>query len=162
MRSRWKIITVVCVAAVLFCVHSATAQTKTRLLEPRKVAVGSYKIAVHEREGKCDLVYDGPHKGTITLDLAARCEIVRDRFGGAQSYRYSRRRVGAFDVILVVGGPVTNARSDELMKGGCGTQIQAISLSPRGVVAGTTGTYAVACPTEGFDEKDFAINARPI
>jgi hypothetical protein len=96
------------------------------------------------------------------LDLAARCEIVRDRFGGAQSYRYSRRRVGAFDVILVVGGPVTNARSDELMKGGCGTQIQAITLSPRGVVAGTTGTYAVACPTEGFDEKDFAINARPI
>jgi len=160
MPSPWKITTLLCVATVLFCVQSARGQTKTRLLEPRKVAVRSYKIAVHEREGKCDLVYDGPHKGTITLDLPAPCEIVRDRFGGAQSYRYSRRRGGAFDVILVVGGPLTNARSDELMKGGCGTQIQAISLSPRGVVAGTTGTYLVACPTEGFDEKDFAINAR--
>ena len=132
------------------------------VLEPRRVAIASYKITIHEREGKCDLVFDGPHKGSIPLDIPAPCEIARDRYGEAQSFRYSKRRPGAFDVILVTGGPLTNARSDELMKGGCGTRIQAISLSPRGVAAGTTATFPVACPTEGFDEKDFALNARPI
>jgi hypothetical protein len=132
------------------------------VLEPRRVVIASYKIAINEREGKCDLDFEGPHKGSITLDIPAPCEIVRDRFGEAQSFRYSKRRTGAFDVILVAGGPVSNTRSDELMKGGCGTKIQALSLSSRGVVAGTTATYPVACPTEGFDEKDFAINARPI
>jgi hypothetical protein len=132
------------------------------VLEPRKAVIASYRITINERAGKCELVYDGIRKGVIPLDIPAPCEIVRNHFGEAQSYRYSNRRTGAFDVILVAGGPVSNARSDELMKGGCGTQIQAISLSPRGVVAGTSATYTLACPTEGFDEKDFAINARPI
>jgi hypothetical protein len=142
---------------------SAEVQTvDAPVLEPRKVVIASYKITINERGGKCELVYDGIRKGTIPLDIPAPCEFVRDPYGGAQSHRYSNRRTGAFDVILVAGGPVSNARSDELMKGGCGTQIQAISLSPRGVVAGTPATYPLACPTEGFDEKDFALNARPI
>ncbi|HSE17578.1 MAG TPA: hypothetical protein VLB46_11025 [Pyrinomonadaceae bacterium] len=131
------------------------------VLEPHKVVIASYRITINERAGKCELVYDGIRKGTIPLDIPAPCEIVRNHFGEAQSHRYARR-TGAFDVILVAGGPVSNARSDELMKSGCGTQIQAISLSPRGVVAGTFATYTLACPTAGFDEKDFAINARPI
>ena len=40
-------------------------QTVPAAFVARKVAVGSYKLKLEERDGKCDLVYEGRnHKGT--------------------------------------------------------------------------------------------------
>jgi len=48
------------------------------------------------------------------------------------------------------------------MKDGCATQIQAVSLSARGVVAGDASKDFVVCPLGGLDEVVFATLAKPI
>lgn len=131
----------------------------------RKVAVGSYKFTIQEREGKCELVYEGSQKGTITLDIPPPCEFLRDHTGKAQRHRYWNPKSpngGPFLVIIVIGGPPDKNRSHPLMKDGCATQIQSVSLSARGVVAGDASKDFVVCPLEGLDEVVFATLAKPI
>jgi len=89
------------------------AQTVPAAFVARKVAVGSYKFTIQEREGKCDLVYEGSQKGMITLDIPAPCEFLRDHTGKAQRYRYWNRKIrngGPFLVIIVIGGPSDKSR----------------------------------------------------
>ena len=54
------------------------------------------------------------------------------------------------------------AKSHALMKDGCATQVQAISLSSRGVVAGDVAQGMVVCPLDGLDEVVFALFSKPI
>jgi len=141
------------------------AQTVPAAFVARKVAVGSYKFTIQEREGKCELVYEGSQKGTITLDIPPPCEFLRDHTGKAQRHRFWNRKTrngGPFLVIIVIGGPPDKNRSHPLMKDGCATQVQAVSLSSRGVVAGDVSKDIVVCPLEGLDEPFFATLAKAI
>ena len=132
-------------------------------VEPRKGTVGSYTLKLEERDGKCQLLYEGPHKGQITLEIPPPCEFSRDNLGKLQRHQYKRKRnAGVYDVILVVGGPVTKEKSDKLMQDGCGTQLQAVSLSSRGVALGGHLSMPTACPMEGQDEMVFGILNKPI
>jgi hypothetical protein len=133
-------------------------------IERGKAKVASYQLHVEERSGKCILSYEGPYKGEISMTVPPPCEFVRDHTGAAQHFRYKNRRRsirGYFEVILIVGGPTEKSRSDRLMKEGCGTQTQAVSLSSRGVVAGAVGSGVLVCPTDGLDEKFFGSLAKP-
>lgn len=132
--------------------------------ESGKVEVASYQLRIEELAGKCVLKFGGPRKGEIILAVPPPCEFVRDRTGAAQHYRYKNRKRngrGYFEVILVVGGPLEKGRTDELMKDGCGTQTQAMSLSSRGVAAGAVGSGVTVCPSDGLDEKFFGFLAKP-
>jgi hypothetical protein len=134
-------------------------------VEPGKVEVASYKLRLEEHDGKCVLHYTGHLEGKITMTAPPPCEFVRVSNGDAQHYRYKNRKRnggGYFDVIIVVGGPLDKGRLDELMKDGCGTQIQAVSLSRRGVVIGAVGSGLTACPSLGLEEKMFGFLAKPI
>jgi len=141
-------------------------QTVPAAFVARKVAVGSYKLKLEERDGKCDLVFEGRnHKGTITLDIASPCEFLRERNAKVQLHRYWNRNArngGVYLVILVIGGPPDKAKPHPLMKDGCATQTQAVSLSSRGVVAGAVGTGVVVCPLDGLDEVFVGSTAKPI
>jgi hypothetical protein len=141
-------------------------QSRQSEAEPPKGAIASYKLSIEEQEGTCILRYDGPRKGKIRLILPPPCEFVRDPATGAvQHFRYKNKKRsggGFFEAILVIGGPRENARSDKLMKDGCGTHLQPVSLSSRGVVAGSVGSGVVVCPLDGLDEKFFGFLARPI
>jgi hypothetical protein len=133
--------------------------------EPGKIEVASYKLHIGERAGKCILSYDGHSKGKISMIIPPPCEFLRDHNDTAQHFRYKntkRKGGGYFEVILVVGGPLDKGQSDKFMKDGCGTQIQAISLSRRGVVAGAVGSGIVVCPSRGLDEKNFGFLAKQI
>lgn len=159
MFTKMILVTVV----LLIFVSSVATQTAPASLEPRKVTVGSYKFRLEEREGKCHLLYDGPRKGDLTLDVPPPCEFARDETGNAQHFQYKRKRnTLVYEVILVVGGPINKARSDKLMPDGCPTQMQAVSFSSRGVAVGETDSQLLACPMEGLDEKVFAILGKPI
>ena len=153
--------TLLVTTVLLMFAGSVAMQTTTKAVEPRKVTVGSYKFTVEERNGKCQLLYEGPHKGEITLDIPPPCEFARDHTGKAQHFQYKRKRK-VFKVILVIGGPVIRERTDKLMPNGCGTQMQAVSLNSRGVVAGEPGSITSACPSEGVDEKLFNLLSKPI
>jgi hypothetical protein len=126
--------------------------------------VASYRLSIEQRDGKCAIKYDGRHKGEITFDIPPPCEFVRDYAGNAQRRRYKNKKPsgsGFYDVILVVGGPLDESRSDKLMKDGCGTKVQAMSLSPRGVTLGAVGTDMLVCPSDHLDEKVFGFLAKP-
>jgi hypothetical protein len=148
---------------LLLFADEVVMQTVPAAFVARKVALGSYKFKIQERDGKCDLVYEGRHNGTITLDIPPPCEFLRDRSAKVQRHRYwNRSSRGFFLVILVIGGPVDKAKSHELMKDGCATQTQAVSLSSRGVLAGGVGGGMVVCPLDGLDEVVFGLSAKPI
>ena len=150
-------------AILLVCVGSVAMQTAPASPEPHKVAVGSYKFRLEERDGKCQVFYEGRQKGELALEIPPPCEFVRDHAGKGMHYQYKRRRnAGVYDVILIVGGPVNRDRSDKLMQDGCATKMQAVSFSSRGVTAGPTGSVRLVCPTEGLDEKFFATLGKPI
>lgn len=150
-------------ALLLIFAGTVAMQTAPAALEPRKAEVGSRKLKLEERDGKCQLLYEGRTKGEITLDVPPPCEFVRDHTGKAQHYQYKRKRnAGTYDVIIVVGGVKNKHRSDKLMADGCPTQYQAVSLSSRGVATGVLGSLWIACPTEGLDEKVFGSMAKPI
>lgn len=132
--------------------------------ESGRVEVASYQLRIEERAGKCILKFNGSRKGEITLAVPPPCEFVRDGIGAAQHFRYKNRKRnggGYFDVILVVGGPTEKGRTDKLMKDGCGTQTQALSLSSRGVAEGAVGSGVIVCPSDGLDEKFFGFLAKP-
>jgi hypothetical protein len=150
-------------AVLLVFAGSVAMQTAAINPEPRKAEVKSYQFKLEERDGKCHLVYEGRHKGDITLNIAPPCEFARDHKGKAQHFQY-RRKGGtrAYDVILVLGGPVNKARSDKLMPEGCATKMQAVSMNSTGVVAGDVGSVLITCPLEGLDEKFFGTLAKPM
>jgi len=140
-------------------------QTVPASFVARKVALGSYQFKLEEREGKCDLVYEGHHhNGTITLDIAPPCEFLREPKGKVQHHRYWNRKHsngGFYLVMIVIGGPSDKQKSHPLMKDGCATQFQTVSLSSRGVVTGSVDTGMVVCPLDGLDEVSFSLNAKP-
>lgn len=146
---------------LLLFAGSVALQTTPAGVEPRQVALSSYKFKLEERDGKCLLLYEGPRKGELSLSIPPPCEFVRDHNGKAQHFQYKRKR-SVFQVILVVGGPVIKERTDKLMPGGCGTQIQAVSLNAKGVLAGEFSSITSACPSEGVDEKEFSLLSKPI
>ena len=153
-----------CALLSLVVTGSNLSQSQMKRAEPRKVDVASYKLRVEERGGKCVLDYDGPAKGKLMLDLLPPCDFVRDRTKAAQSFRYRNgksNRGGHFVVVMVLGGPLDNVRSDEFFKQGCGTRAQAVSLSSRGVAAGALGSGIVVCPSEGMDKKMYGFLAKP-
>lgn len=150
-------------ALLLILAGSVAMQTAPADPEPRKVEVGSYKFKLEERDGKCQLLYEGPHKGDITLDIPPPCEFSRDHTGKAQHFQYRRRRnARPYEVILVLGGPLNKARSDKLMPDGCATQMQAVSLNSSGVEVGDVGSLTMVCPLAGLDEKFFGTLAKPM
>jgi hypothetical protein len=142
----------------------------SKFLEPLRagsgdVEVAFYQLHIEKRTGKCILKYDGRLKGEITLAVPSPCEFVREpATGKAQHFRYEKRKRNGrrfFETILVVGGPLDKHRSDKFMKEGCGTQIQAVSLSSKGVAAGAVGSGVIVCPSDGLDEKFFGFLAKP-
>jgi hypothetical protein len=151
------------IAILLMLVFVVELQTIPPGFEARKVAVGSYELRIKEEGSKCTVIYKGPHNGEITLDIPPPCEFLRDHTGKAQRQRYRRRRnAGFFDVILVIGGPLDTEKTHELMKDGCATQAQAVSLSSRGVVAGIVGSGILVCPLDHLDEKFFGSIAKQV
>jgi len=141
-----------------------TTQDAPQKVEPPKGEVASYKVQIDVREGKCVLTYDGPHQGQVQTELSAPCEFSRGHKGVIKHYEYKNRGSGggSYSVILLIGGPVYPSRSDSFMKNGCGTEVQPISLSPRGVAMGSLGTLLFACPSEDLDEKIFGFGAKPV
>lgn len=127
---------------------------------PGEVEVASYKLRVENRYGKCSLIYEGPRNGDIPTDLPGPCEFVRHPVTGAgQNFSYPNG-ASTFTVVLIVGGPLEPGTGDRYMKTGCGTQTQAVSLSPRGVALGAVGNGMVVCPSGGLDEVCFGSLAR--
>jgi hypothetical protein len=67
-------------------------------------------------------------------------------------------------VILFAGGPVDTSRSDQYMRTGCGTQIQAIRVVDAGLPddyqKGAVGTGITICPSEGVREKIYRVLAK--
>jgi hypothetical protein len=129
---------------------------------PGEIEVASYKLRVENRYGKCSLIYEGPHNGDIPTDLPGPCEFVRGFNDDAGQHFSYPNGASTFTVVLIVGGPLDPSSRDKYMKTGCGTQIQAVSLSPRGVALGSVGTGQVVCPSGGggLDEVNFGFLSR--
>jgi hypothetical protein len=125
--------------------------------------VASYSVRLDVRNGKCVFNYDGPHKGQLETELLAPCEFLRNPVGDLNSVELKNTKPnggGTYSVILVVGGPPSNGgRFDQYMKGGCGSQLLAISLSPRGVAFGSIGSVFGVCPTDRVDDKFFTADS---
>jgi hypothetical protein len=149
---------------------NATQKVEPQKVEPQKVEppkgeVASYKVQIDFREGKCVLKYDGPFHDQIETALGAPCDFVRNRTGAIQHFEYKnskRNGGGSYSAILLVGGPIDTSRSYSFMKNGCGTKVQAVSFSPRGVAIGAIGTGLLVCPSTELDEKMFGSIAKPI
>ena len=124
-----------------------------------QVHVRGYELQLQNREGKCILTYVGHRKkGDIELGLLAPCEFVRDNKGSPQFYTYKGH--GNPTVLIITGGPIDTTRRDSLMKDGCGTQIQVISLRQSSVKSSKViSDGPTVCPSQGLDEKVFGVFA---
>lgn len=137
-------------------------QGTTPKVEPPKGEAASYKVEINVRGGKCVFNYDGQHKGEVETEILAPCEFVRDRAGKIRYYDYKTKGIGSYSVILVIGGPpAPGGHPDQYMKS-CGSQVRAISLSPRGVALGPIGSVFAICPTYNVDEIMFKADSIPV
>jgi hypothetical protein len=100
----------------------------------------------------------GKRRGKLKLELPPPCRFVRDEKGTVQTYLF--KDINNATALLVVGGPISKQRTDELMTQGCGTQAQVVLLR-RGSVATTRdiGRGGIFCPLGGVEEKLFSILA---
>ena len=123
--------------------------------------VRGYSLSLKNRDGKCVLSYEGRgRQGEFTMGLPAPCEFVRDHKGAPQVRSYYNKKVygGPYSVLIVTGGPIDTSQSDQFMKDGCGTQIQAVMVRTSGViikktVLGANRSGPTVCPSAGTDEK---------
>jgi hypothetical protein len=146
---------------LLVAVTGALAVHRPSTPENGKAGVRGYALALENREGKCVLTYEGRgRKGEYTMGLPAPCEFVRDYEGAPQVHSYYNKKVygGQYSVLLVTGGPLDESLSDQYMRDGCGTQIQAVMVRASGVIVrktvlGENRSGPTICPSAGTDEK---------
>lgn len=140
--------------------------------ELRNVKIGgndSDRARLDEKDGRCTFVYrrayGNPREGSVTLDLSSPCEFVRDKTGAVEIFNYLEDNKNIpFWVVMVVGGPLDTSRSDQYMRAGCGTYVQAIRITDEGkptdITSGAIGTGITVCPSEGVREKVYRVLAK--
>ena len=143
--------------------NAATAQPTVTAEPPQNGKLASYKFQVASRDGKCVFTYEGPSKGELVTDLNPPCNFSREQTGGVQ--HIVQKRLGKspeYTVMLLIGGPIDQHRSDKYMQTGCGTETQPISLSPRGVALGGREGGMTVCPSDALDRPMFGFSAKPV
>ena len=137
--------------------------------ELRQLKMGRHSSQrLEEQDGRCIYVSYGaelnsqePEVRRLSLDLPPPCEFVRNEAGAAETFAYLEDdKQSDFWVIMVVGGPVDSTRSDQYMRTGCGTQIQAIKARYQSLTKSPIGTGITVCPSEGVREKIYRLLAK--
>jgi hypothetical protein len=123
---------------------------------------GVFSLVLGQENGRCKITYSGlKHHGSVLSDIAAPCQVIRDAQQKPLSHTYKDLGNGYARVILITGGPPSQTKKDAYMKGGCGTQVQALVVREDGVsLSKEIGRGSTFCPSAGADEKMFRFLSR--